>query len=147
MLISGLSAHGDHVPRATLTKIIKKGDAGFELLVHTYKTIQKPSIQRWVIEGIGYFYKKPEARKLLIAALAHEKMTIRLHAMIALRKYGDPKDLKFLLPLLHDESGGIRYNAITFLKDSGIEGLQKEFKALEKDEKPYIRKLISKIKG
>lgn len=103
-----------------------------------------PSVRRWAIEGLADF-SNPEVSKILKKSLKDEFMTVRLHATRAIHRRNKTQELKTLIPLLDDESGGIRANVLQIIGHHSYKGLQSKIKKMVNDEKSYIRKKANEL--
>lgn len=113
-IVSIFSQHGDKKQRALITHLKKEGKKSLRQLQEIYKGQNPTSVKRWAVEALGSLQSK-DVLKTLKSALKNPAMTIRLHAMIAIYHLGDSGNAKLIRPLLKDESGGIRMNALEIL--------------------------------
>lgn len=143
-IISVFRQHGDKKQQALIAQLKKDGKKSLRQLQEIYAGEYPPSVKRWAIEALGSFPAR-DVIKTLKSALKSPHMTIRLHAMVAIYHLGDSKNAKLLRPLLKDESGGIRINALEILTVYRPKWLKLELLKLANDEKTYIRNKVKKI--
>lgn len=143
-IISVFRQHGDKKQQALIAKLKKEGKKSLRQLLEIYEGENPPSVKRWAIEALGSFPER-DVIKTLKSALKSPFMTIRLHAMTAIYQLGNSKNAKLLRPLLKDESGGIRMNALEILNVYQPKWFKTELKKLANDEKSYIRNKAKKI--
>ena len=72
-------------------------------------------------------------------------MSVRLHALLGVVALDEPRLANYLRPLLRDESGGVRINALSAVSTMKPRWLKAELTAALKDEKPYVRKLAKRL--
>ncbi|PCJ61278.1 MAG: hypothetical protein COA79_06775 [Planctomycetota bacterium] len=133
-----LESEGEKKPLEVLRKILKHKD-GEKILTALITKEYSISAKRWSVEGLGYFNSKSSVN-LTLQALTNDSMTIKLHAIHALSIRGNISQIKKIRPLLKDQWGGIRLNALTTLLDFKIKLTKSEIKLLKNDDKNYIRK-------
>lgn len=138
-----LEAEGEIKPHQVLSKVYKN-KMGSEILSQIIQGNFSVSAKRWAVEGLGN-YSDVLSRELTLKALSNESMTIKLHSIHAISNRGDLKEIKKIKPLIKDESGGIRYNALETLLKYKIKLTKKEIQILQNDEKAYIRKKANSI--
>lgn len=78
-------------------------------------------------------------------ALRSPHMSVRLHAICAVRGFGNPRRAAALRPLLRDESGGIRVNALAVAAEYRPPWLKAELTRLSRDPKDYVRRLAKRL--
>lgn len=138
-----LNVPGEVEPYKNLKKILK-ADNSYDILISLSEPAHKPSVRRWAIEGLATF-ENPKVSKCLKQSLKDEFMTVRLHAVRAIWSRNKTPELKALIPLLDDESGGIRLNVLEVLGRRRYKGIDGKIKKMMKDEKNYIRKKAKDI--
>lgn len=146
-LISKLNTSKDTVARATIAKMQKLGDASLEPVFKAAKSETNPKIRKWCLEAVGILASKdnPSALKILSSALREEKMTVRLHALVGLRRMGSKKSIRAIAKLLKDESGSLRLNALLALKELGAKTEKKSIQSVLGNEAWYVRLEAAKI--
>jgi HEAT repeat protein len=138
-----LNVPGEVVPFKNLKKILQAQN-GYDILKVLSGPSYPPSVRRWAIEGLADF-SNPEVSKILKQSLKDEFMTVRLHAARAINKRNKTHELKNLIPLLDDESGGIRANVLQIIGHHSYKGLKSKIKKMVNDEKSYIRKKVNEL--
>jgi len=95
------------------------------------------------MDGLGHF-RAPAAAALLRRGLRSPHMTVRLHALGAVDRLGTPALIRAVRPLVRDESGGIRVNALALLIRRRVRGLRGILEAARRDPKAYVRAMAAK---
>lgn len=129
-------AHGDHRQRACIRRLAKADLPAVKALA---TGAYPPSVQRWAVEALGRFPEKL-AWPTVSRALRSPHMSVRLHALLAVRGFGNPRRAAALRPLLRDESGGVRINALPVVAGFRPKWLGVELKRALRDEKFYVRR-------
>ena len=143
--LSALAAHGEHIPRSTLAAEIARGSPGRTRLLRL-STHGKPSIRRWIVEGLAAF-RTPAVHAALRAALRDPAMTVRLHALNGIVAYRQQALYDDLPPLFSDPSGGIRLNLLAGLESISHPALAGLLLIARADPKAYIRAWVQRRIG
>lgn len=143
-IVSTFRLHGDNKQRKLIARLKKDGEKYVPMLQAIYKGKYSPSIQRWAIEAMGSF-SSDLVLKTLRSALKNPYMSVRLHAMIGIYHLNNPKNIRYIKPLLYDESSGIRINALEIIAQYKPRWLRAELLRLSKDEKSYIRNKAKRL--
>lgn len=141
-IVATFRLHGEQKQRLLIRRLQADEQRYLPMLQAIYAGDYPPSIQRWAIEAMGTF---PAALKTMRSALKHSSMSVRLHAMIGIDSFNDPKNVRYIRPLLADESGGIRLNALDIAAKYRPRWLRSELTRLANDEKSYIRNRARKL--
>ena len=138
-LIQGFNAHGERLPMLAAKRVAKVGKPAVPELLVALKTSPNVRIRRWSAYTLRFI---PDTRALtpLKKALHDPNMSVRLLAMESLEAAHARVAGKHILPLLGDESGGVRVRALGCLIRLRYRPALKKFKALARDEKDYVRK-------
>ena len=131
-------APGEKQQRALIEKLAK-GHEAMKWLIELWDESKSTELKRWVAEALGEF-NQPECKKRIVAALKDEAMSVKLHAIFAIKKLGDREFGRNLLMLISDKSGGIRMNALDAIYGMRVQGYQDFVEKCLTDEKEYIRK-------
>ena len=137
-------AHGDHRQRALIRRLAKQPRLALPLLKIPASGDYKPSVQRWAIEALGSMPEKL-AWPLVAKALCSPHMSVRLHALCAVGAFGNRRRASSIRPMLRDESGGIRINALGLVAHLRPPWLRQELTRARADEKWYVRRLAEKL--
>lgn len=138
------AAHGDLRQRALIRRLAKSPRATLPILREFCGDGFSPSVQRWAVEALGAMPERI-AWPLVARALRSPHMSVRLHAICAVRAFGNPRRAVALRRLLRDESGGIRVNALAVAAEFRPRWLGVELKRLRRDPKDYVRRLAKRI--
>ena len=136
--------HGEVKQRKLIAGLAKHGRDSFPLLKAVYEGEYPPAVKRWAVEAMGSF-PSPDALKMLRSALKNPYMSLRLHALIGISRRGNRADARYIKPILRDESGGIRINALEMIALHRPRWLRSELRRLVNDEKWYIRSKAKKL--
>jgi len=138
-LIELLKTQSDPLAARVIQKLRAYGKAAVgPLLESVTDTKTHPFIRNWGLEALGAI-GDTKAIPILLAALEEEKMTVKLHALRAIRHMKCKKAVKKILPLLRDKSGGIRVNALYTLSAIGDKSAILKVQAMLKDPQWYVR--------
>jgi HEAT repeat protein len=143
-VLAGFRAHGDLRQRSLILRLAKSPAQALPILTELAGNQYPPSVQRWAIEGLG---RLPErlAWPLVSQALRSPHMSVRLHAICAVRDFGNRRRAAALRPLLRDSSGGIRVNALAVVGEFRPPWLKAELKRASRDPKDYVRRLAARL--
>ncbi len=130
---------GEILQEAMIDDIVSGSANGCKVFIALWNGQHSVSVQRWAIRGLGK-YRSPEVSEILLKAMEHRAMTIRLHAIHAVRESGDRALGAALLRLVDDPSGGIRMNVLDAIVSMKITGYEKILQRYVHDSKPYIVK-------
>jgi len=135
--------HGDHAQRELIKSHIKDPRlmAVCEILCSSAEPV---SVQRWAHEALAQIPGR-RAGVLTQLGLGSTHMTVRLHTMVGIAHAGIGARIDWLFPLLSDESGGIRLNALEILICHRPRKVRAYFGVLRNDPKAYIRDKVKKI--
>ncbi len=136
--------HGDARQRALIRRLAKSPAQALPVLMELTGTGYSPSVQRWAVEALGHLPERLAWRPVS-RALKSPHMSVRLHAICAVRAFGNRRRAAALRPLLRDESGGIRVNALAVVGEFRPRWLGAELKRAARDPKDYVRKLAVKL--
>ena len=145
-IIKIFKSPGEHKQKLLIEKLKLNGDQSVKLLIETLNDTTSIEVKRWIVEAMGEF-DTPESRKLIIAALKDKAMSVKLHAIRAVRKINDQKIAKYVLPLIDDESGGIRINALDVIFEFRVRGYKSIIEKCLMDQKEYVRKRATSYKN
>jgi HEAT repeat protein len=143
-IVAVFRQHGEQRQHALIAKLARGGPPALAALSEICAGDHPPSVVRWAVEALGRF-RGERVEAILKRALKHPAMSVRLHAMLAVRSLGEPRLAAALLPLLRDESGGIRVNALALVAELGPRWLPDELRRALRDEKTYVRKLAERL--
>ena len=134
-------------------KVIKllalKGESGQKVLIEIWDETGSVSVKRWIVEALGEF-NNDSSKRIVCSALNDKAMSVKLHAIRATEKFGCSEFGKYLLPLVDDDSGGIRMNVLDVIFRLKVNGYKNIVNKFLSDEKSYIRKraeLYEKLMG
>jgi HEAT repeat protein len=144
ILVKIFRMHGDHKQRALIRKLSADPSSAFALLKEIIHGNYSPSIQRWAFEGLSVCSKR-RALPLLRNGIKSPHMSVRLHALLGIAEFNDSKLASDLRPLLRDESGGVRLNALCIIEKMKPRWLRLEATKALQDEKSYIRQKAKRI--
>lgn len=137
-------AHGDRRQRLLIRRLAKSPSRALPLVLELAGADYSPSVQRWAVEALGHLPERLAWRPVA-RALRSPHMSVRLHAICAVRAFGNRRRAAALRPLLRDESGGIRVNALAVVGEFRPKWLAVELKRAARDPKDYVRKLAAKL--
>ena len=139
-LIQKFNVDGERLPILAAKRVAKVGKTALPELIAALKTSPNARIRRWSAYTLRLL---PDRRSLvpLKNALRDENMSVRLLAMESLELIHARVAGKCILPLLSDESGGVRVRAIGCLIRLRYRPALKKFRALTRDEKTMCAKL------
>jgi HEAT repeat protein len=143
-IVAVFRLHGEERQRALIAELARGGAPALAALAGICEGEQPPSVVRWAVEALGRF-RGARVEALLKRALKHPAMSVRLHALLAVRALDEPRLASALRPLLRDESGGIRVNALAMVAELKPRWLAVELKRALRDEKAYVRHLAGKL--
>lgn len=138
------AAHGDTRQRALIRRLAKSPARALPILLALTGEEYSPSVQRWAVEALGHLPERLAWRPVA-RALRSPHMSVRLHAICAVRAFGNRRRAAALRPLLRDESGGIRVNALAAVGEFRPKWLDVELKRAARDPKDYVRKLAVRL--
>lgn len=144
-LIAVFVDDGEHAQHQAIAILRTLGTPAFEQLLITAKS-PKPSIRRWAVEAIGGFSDR-RAFPALRSAAADTHTSVRHHAIHGLRVRRHPRSAEVLIPLLRDEGGGVRVNAVMALVDLGARSAGPALLAAAGDGKWYVRQHVAHALG
>ena len=136
--------HGDLKQRKLIQRLKKSGVSTYPLVRSICIGDYPPSIKRWAMEALGT-YGRRLTLPLLRSALQSPHMSVRLHAILGIDSLDDPSLAGYIRPLLKDESGGIRVNALTSVARMKPRWLRTAATNAIEDEKKYVRHLARQI--
>lgn len=140
------AAHGDTRQRALIRRMAKSPSRALPVLLELTGAEYSPSVQRWAVEALGHLPERVAWRPVALA-LRSPHMSVRLHAICAVRAFGNRRRAAALRPLLRDESGGIRVNALAVVGEFGPRWLGAELKRAARDPKDYVRRLAKRLQA
>lgn len=138
------AAHGDRRQQALIRRLAKTPRAALPILKELAGGGHSPSVQRWAVEALGAMPERA-AWPAVARALRSPHMSVRLHAVVAVRGFGNPRRAAALRPLLRDESGGVRVNALAVVGGFRPKWLGAELRRAARDPKAYVRGLARKL--
>jgi HEAT repeat protein len=141
-LIAKFNVDGERIPILVARRIAKTGKTALPEIISALKNSPNARIRRWSAYTMRLL---PDKRSLLPLkiALKDENMSVRLLAMESLELIHARVAGRYILPLLSDESGGVRVRALGCLIRLRYRPALKKFKVLMRDEKDYVRKAAS----
>jgi HEAT repeat protein len=113
-LISQLDTQGDIQAEKIIQKIARIGATSIPLLKEAAQNEEHPRIMKWSLLALGTIGDK-KCSPILIKALSHERMSVKLQAMGGLARMNHKASAKKIALLLTDESGGVRGRALKTL--------------------------------
>ena len=144
-VVSVFRRHGDKPQRALIRRLAKSQSA-LGALSDICTGDYPPSVVRWAVEALGAI-RGPVALGLIKCSLKHPAMSVRLHAILGISAFNDRSLAKYLRPLLRDESGGIRVNALAAVGALKPNWLPSELRRAIKDDKDYVRRLAARLQS
>lgn len=130
---------GESEQKNVIKSLAVQGESGLKTLIEIWDETNSVSVKRWIVEALGEFINDT-SKGMVCCALKDKAMSVRLHAIRATEKFGCSEFGKYLLPLVDDESGGIRMNVLDAIFRLKVKGYKRIIKKLLTDEKKYIRK-------
>lgn len=143
-LFAKLKTQSDHKARSAIRQLWRKGPGALPLALSLFKETTDAHQKLWLLEYFGAF-DQALPNRILFAALKNEKMTMRLHALIALRHRGNPRVAARVRPLLKDESGAIRLHAVETLWALQGQKAKKALLPLRQDAKTYVQRRVKQL--
>ncbi len=113
-LIAQLDTQGDIQAEIIIQKIKKIGKVTIPYLIDAAQDEKFPRVMKWSLLAIGAIGDE-KGIPVLIKALNHERMTVKLQAISGLARMKHKLSAKKIELLLNDESGGVRGRAIKAL--------------------------------
>lgn len=113
-LIAKLDTQGDILAEKIIQKIVKMGKEAIPYFIEAAKNEEFPRIMKWSLLALGTMGDK-RALPILVKALNHERMTVKLQAMDGLARLKHKPSAKKITLLLNDQSGGVRGRALKTL--------------------------------
>jgi HEAT repeat protein len=142
-LINELDTQGDNSAKATIAKLVAIGANALQSLMNAAKNAKKPRIQKWSLRALGEF-RDPLVKPILLEAIRDKRMTIRLNALVGLGLLGDGAAI---VPLLKDESPGVRGNAVDVIIRLGYKEAAKDIIPLLEDSQWFVRARAAEALG
>ncbi|MBX3474237.1 MAG: HEAT repeat domain-containing protein [Planctomycetes bacterium] len=139
-------AHGEVVPMRAARAVAALGRTALKPLLHALCTSADTRIQRWSLEALGLIGGEP-ALAAIRKATRDPAMSVRLHAIEALRHMNDRAGARELVRLLAYESGGIRGRAALALGELGNARCVPALVRALKDDKWYVRQQAAAALG
>lgn len=142
-LVTIFALPGEREQRLALDTLTSAQKHGESLLIRVFDTYPKPSIKRWVVEGLCAFQSE-EAAIRIRTSLFDKNMSVRLHAVSGIRRRSRQEFLPDLVFLLSDTSGAIRLNVLQTIV--AMDPSQANVYLAEglHDEKAYVRAFAAK---
>ena len=113
-LIAQLDTQSDIQAEKIILKIAKIGKSTIPYLIEASKNEEYPRIMKWSLLALGTIGDK-RGLPVLVEALNHERMTVKLQAMNGLARIKHKLSAKKIALLLKDKSGGVRGRALKTL--------------------------------
>ncbi len=144
-IITAFKKPGESYQIKMIKSLTKLGSVGRDMLILIWNTSDKIDVRRWAIHGLGNF-KDTQSKSFIKSALSDPSMSIRLHAIRAIRILGDKKLASNTKELINDSSGGIRVNALDVIVQLQVPGFCKVIEKCLGDPKKYVRDRASYYK-
>ena len=136
--------HGENHQRQLIARLVRLGPQALTPLCGICEGDYPPSVVRWAMDALGLF-PGPRALRRIKGGLMHSSMSVRLHAMLAVRQLNDGALARYIRPLLDDESGGIRVNAVAIIAELKPKWLKTELRRALSDDKAYVREIAARL--
>jgi HEAT repeat protein len=137
-LIQALDDDGERGPRRAIERLLELGRPARLAVRNALRTADSVRVRRWAVDALGQSLDRsalPDIRR----ALQDPNMSVRLHAVGALGRFGSPGLGRALIPLLRDASGGVRVNVVDAIARLGVPGCERALVAMTRDDKWYVR--------
>ena len=138
LLIAKLDTPRDTLAEEIIQKLENIGKPAVPYLLDSAQDEKAPRIRKWSLQALGAIGDIKGA-SVLMKALEHSQMTVKLHAIRGLARMKYKKAAKRIAKLLKDESGGIRVNAITSLIRLNDKSVAAEIVPVLEDSMWYVR--------
>ncbi len=137
-LIAELDTQGDVQAEKTIQKIIKFGSIAVPYLIKSAQNEDFPRVMKWSLLALGTLGDK-KCIPVLIKALKHERMTVKLQALGGLARIEYKSSAKKVAMLLKDESGGVRGRVLKTLIALNNKSISASIPPLLSDPMWYVR--------
>jgi HEAT repeat protein len=137
-LILALDVEGEREPRRAIAKLLGLGRPARLALRDALRQSPRVRVRRWAVDALGQSRDRsalPDIR----GAFRDPHMSVRLHAVSAIKRFGSARLGQALIPLLRDPSGGIRVNVVDALALLAVPGCDRALLSMTRDEKWYVR--------
>ena len=137
-LIAQLDTQGNIQAEKTIQKIIKIGKTTIPYLIEAATNDKFPRVMKWSLLALGAIGDK-KGIPVLVKALKHERMTVKLQAMGGLARMKHKPSANKIALLLNDESGGVRGRALKTLIVLNNKSIVTSIPSMLNDPMWYIR--------
>ena len=137
-LIAHFNDHGERRSKAAAAKIARLGRTAIPDLIAALQSSPNVRIRRWSAYALRLF-RDPHVVAPLKKSVKDPNMSVRMLAMESLESVIGTKAGKHILPLLKDESGGVRARAIDCLARLNYRPAVHPLTRALKGEKWYVR--------
>jgi hypothetical protein len=138
-VIRAFKKPGEKDQAILIEQLTALGIAGRDILIQVWNDSASIEAKRWAISGLGN-YNDSQSRKIIQSSLLNKAMSIRLHGIRAINMIGNKRLGIDLIPLIDDESGGIRINALDVIVGLRVSGWKTIVNKCLTDQKMYVRK-------
>ena len=137
-LIEELNTQSDIQADKTIQKLEKVGKTAIPYLIESAQNEESLRVMKWSLLALGAIGDK-RGIPILVKALKHERMTVKLQALGGLARMNHKSSAKKITLLLHDESGGVRGRALATLIILNNKSISPSIPPMLNDPMWYIR--------
>ena len=138
-LIDQLDTQGDIQANKIIQKLKIVGKIAIPYLIKSAQNEEFPRVMKWSLLALGAIGDK-KGVPVLVKALNHERMTVKLQALGGLARMNHKSSAKKISLLLNDESGGVRGRALATLIILNNKSISPLIPLMLNDPMWYIRK-------